>query len=88
MSKFFKAGDKVQWSWLGRPIDGVVCEIFTETITKEIKGKSIKRKGSKDNPAYLVQSKAGNFALKLFSELLAVPKNKAAIKAKPQMFKS
>lgn len=65
----FKIGSKVQWKWLGRPINGVVLEAYNEPVTKVIKGKSIKRNGSKENPAYLVESEAGNLALKLATEL-------------------
>ncbi len=65
----FKIGDKVQWQWLGRAINGVVKEVHTKSISKVIKGKSIKRNGSPQKPAYLVESEAGNLALKLQTEL-------------------
>ncbi|MCB0357794.1 MAG: DUF2945 domain-containing protein, partial [Bdellovibrionales bacterium] len=61
----FRVGTKVQWKWMGGIIFGEVKEVFDQPITKIIKGKKIKRNGSKDKPAYLVQSEAGNFALKL-----------------------
>lgn len=69
MGTKFKISARVTWKWLGRPIHGTVEEIFFETVTKEIKGKKITRHGSKENPAYLVRSEAGNLALKLQSEL-------------------
>lgn len=65
----FKKNSKVSWKWLGKTIDGVICEIYFEPIVKEIKGKKIKRNGTLSNPAYFVQSEAGNFALKLQTEL-------------------
>lgn len=65
----FKKGSRVQWKWMGRLIDGHVEEIFKESTTRVIKGKSIKRNGTPENPACLVKSEAGNFALKLESEL-------------------
>lgn len=68
----FKKSAKVQWKWLGGLIDGKVEEIFFEPVTKTIKGKVIKRNGSSEKPAYLVRSEAGNLALKLETELLAV----------------
>ena len=70
--KKFKVGAKVQWKWMGGLIHGSVKKIFTKSIAKTIKGKIIKRNGSIENPAYLVQSEAGNFALKLHSELLSI----------------
>jgi Hypervirulence associated proteins TUDOR domain len=68
-SASFKVNDKVAWKWLGGIVQGVVKEIYFESVVKVIKGKNIKRNGSKEKPAYLVQSEAGNFALKLQTEL-------------------
>lgn len=83
--KPFKLNQKVQWKWLGRAIDGTVEEIFFESVTKEIKGKKITRNGSKEKPAYLVKSEAGNLALKLHTELNEA--SKVAKKSKVSMFK-
>ena len=58
----FKIGKKVKWQWLGRSIEGVIKEVYIIPVTKLIKGKKIKRNGSKEVPAYLVESKAGNLA--------------------------
>ena len=68
-SMSFKVNDKVFWKWMGREIHGNVQEVFFGPITKEIKGKFIKRNGSVEKPAYLVKSEAGNFAVKLETEL-------------------
>lgn len=83
--KPFKKGAKVYWNWLGRKIHGQVVEIYFEPITKEIKGKAIKRNGSKTNPAYLVESEANNLALKLHTELFAQNKS-AETSSSPKMF--
>lgn len=86
--KAFKVADKVQWKWLGRAILGEVKEVHSNSISKEIKGKKIKRNGSEENPAYLVQSEAGNEALKLHSELQqAKPAATQRSKSLPKMFK-
>ncbi len=78
-------GDKVKWKWMGRYICGKVIEVYFEPVSKTIKGKTIKRNGSDQNPAFLVQSEAGNLALKLQSELDI--HTSATIKPnKPQMF--
>ncbi len=84
----FKKNASVFWMWLGKNIYGHVVEIHLEPVTREIKGKKIKRNGSAENPAYLVQSKAGNFALKLQSELQAgSPSSKEKKSTKrPRMF--
>ena len=68
----FSEGDKVFWKWMGREIHGVVEEIHTGPIEKEIKGKFIKRNGSIQRPAYLVRSEAENLALKLHTELTLI----------------
>ena len=80
----FKVGDKVQWKWVGRAIIGVVKEVHHKPVAKIIKGKSIKRNGSKEKPAYLVESVAGNLALKLLSELSAAPAKSK--RPQPKMF--
>ncbi|MBS1972457.1 MAG: DUF2945 domain-containing protein [Bdellovibrionales bacterium] len=65
----FKQKSKVEWLWLGKPVSGTVEEVYTESVTKEIKGKKITRHGTLEKPAYLVRSEAGNLALKLATEL-------------------
>lgn len=67
--KAYKVGSKIQWQWLGGVIKGTVKEVHLEPVTKTIKGKNIKRNGSPEKPAYLVESEAGNLALKLHTEL-------------------
>lgn len=68
----FSPGDKVYWKWMGREINGIIEEVHTGPIQKEIKGKFIKRNGSIQKPAYLVRSEAGNLALKLHTELTLI----------------
>jgi hypothetical protein len=83
----FQKGQEVIWMWLGREIKGKVLEAYLEPVVREIKGKKIKRNGSPDRPAYLVQSEAGNLALKLHSELkeFKIDKNRQK-KSIPKMF--
>jgi hypothetical protein len=90
MTTHFKKSDKVQWQWLGRPVHGVVEEVFHDSITKTIKGKKITRHGTDEKPAYLVKSEAGNIALKLESEIKKSTSAKTAKKASkkgPSMFR-
>lgn len=79
----FRKGTAVGWKWLGRLIQGKVVEVHSATIEKMIKGKKIKRKGSAVNPAYVVESAAGNRALKLHSELVQIEKRSAS---SPRLF--
>ena len=67
--KQFKVGDDVSWKWRGGYIFGEVVEVYFQPVVKVLKGKSIKRNGSPDKPAYLVKSEANNYALKLITEL-------------------
>ncbi len=48
---------------------GDVAEIFTEKVTKTIKGKRVTRNASREEPAYLVTQEDGGRALKSASEL-------------------
>jgi hypothetical protein len=80
----FKTGQKVSWKWAGREIEGTVEEMFTSKVSRKIKSATITRNATKENPAYLVKSRAGNLALKLESELTKVAKTSA--KATPKMF--
>jgi len=73
--KPFKINTKVQWKWLGGIIDGVVKEVYFSPVIKVLKGKNIKRNGSPEKPAYLVQSEAGNYALKLHTELTQISRS-------------
>ncbi len=84
--KAFQVDEAVQWKWLGRAILGVVKEFHFEPIVKTIKEKKIKRNGSVENPAYYVQSEAGNFALKLHTELQARGKKNSKT-SQPEMFR-
>lgn len=81
----YKVGAQVQWKWLGRFILGTVKEVHPNKIEKEIKSKKIKRNGSPENPAYLVESKAGNLALKLGTELQKRTASKSS-KITPSLF--
>lgn len=69
--KPFKINSEVHWKWLGGVVEGVVKEVYLAPVERVIKGKKIKRNGSPEKPAYLVESKAGNLALKLHTELVS-----------------
>lgn len=65
----FAKNDKVTWNWGNGTAEGVIAEVFTEKVTRRIKGKDITRNASRDEPAYLVRQEDGDTALKSASEL-------------------
>lgn len=64
-----KKGTSVQWKWGNGTATGKVTEIFTEEISKTIKGSKITRKGTKENKALLIEQEDGDKVLKLESEV-------------------
>ena len=68
MAKFRK-GAEVEWQWGKGFAAGKVEEVFTESVTKTIKGKKITRHGTKDEPAYLIVQAKGTKVLKSESEI-------------------
>lgn len=67
----FRKGQAVAWHWGNGRGTGKVAERFEHDVTRTIEGSAITRKGSKDDPAYLVKQKDGGRVLKLGSELSA-----------------
>jgi hypothetical protein len=65
----FSKGDRVEWNWGTGTGQGVVTEVFTERVTRRIKGKEITRNASRDEPACLVRQEDGDEVLKSVSEL-------------------
>ena len=64
-----RKGSIVHWKWGKGEGEGKIIERHDTTITKTIKGSEITRKGTKDNPAYLIEQEDGTLLLKLASEL-------------------
>ena len=66
---FMKKGEEVNWNWGKSKAEGKIKEEFEKPVEKKIKGTTVKRKASKEEPAYLVEQKNGNKVLKSESEL-------------------
>lgn len=71
-----KKGDKVHWNWGKGEGEGTIEEKSEKTITKKIKGTTVKRKASKEEPAYVVKQENGNEVVKSESELMKGEKEK------------
>lgn len=71
-----KKGDKVHWNWGKSQAEGTIKEKSEKTITKKIKGTEVKRKASKEEPAYIVEQQNGTEVVKSESELMEGTKDK------------
>jgi hypothetical protein len=71
-----KKGDKVHWNWGKSQAEGTIKEKSEKTITKKIKGTEVKRKASKEEPAYIVEQQNGTEVVKSESELMEGSKDK------------
>jgi Hypervirulence associated proteins TUDOR domain len=65
----FRKGSAVKWAWGQGEAEGKVLEVHKEHISKTIKGSTITRNGSDDNPALLIEQSDGDQVLKLSSEV-------------------
>lgn len=64
-----RQGALLKWNWASGTAVGRVKESFTGKVTRIIKGKSITRNATPDQPAYLMETPSGDQALKSHSEL-------------------
>lgn len=67
----FRKDQHVQWSWGDGTAKGQVKERFEREVERTLKGSKVTRKGSEDDPAYLIRQEDGDEVLKLGSELEA-----------------
>ena len=64
-----KKGTKVKWKWGNGQAVGKVKETYSESVTRNIKGSEITRKGEKGNKALLIEQDDGDEVLKLETEV-------------------
>lgn len=64
-----KEGTQVKWTWGNGTATGKVQEIFTETVTKTIKGSDVTRKGEEGNKALYIKQDDGDYVLKSENEV-------------------
>lgn len=64
-----KEGDTVKWNWGNGTGSGTVTKVYTQKITKTIKGTDITRNASKDEPAFFIEQDDGDEVLKGCSEV-------------------
>ena len=71
MSNHHRRGQKIAWKWGEHSVRGHVVEKFERRVQRTIEGATIVRRGTSENPAYLVVTDEGKIALKRGSELSA-----------------
>lgn len=67
--KKLRAGSRVEWTWGAHSAEGKVEKTFAEDVSRKIKGKVIKRKADKHEPALLIRQSDGDKVLKSRSEV-------------------
>ena len=64
-----RTGTTVKWKWGSSWAEGTVKEVHHEEVSRTTKGQKVKRKGSDDDPAYVIEQEDGTVVLKLASEV-------------------
>ena len=64
-----RKGTTVRWKWGSSHAEGTVTEVHHDQVSRTTKGEKITRKGSKDDPAYVIEQEDGTTVLKLRSEV-------------------
>lgn len=62
-------GDTVVWDWGNGTGSGTVQKVYTQKITRTIKGSEITRNASDAEPAFLIEQDDGDQVLKSITEL-------------------
>lgn len=64
-----RTGTEVKWKWGSSWAEGTVSEVHHDEVSRTTKGSKITRKGSDDDPAYVIEQEDGTVVLKLRSEV-------------------
>lgn len=64
-----KKGDSVRWKYASGHAEGKVVEVHKEEVEKTIKGSNVKRNGSREDPALVIEQEDKDLVLKLESEV-------------------
>ena len=65
----YSEGTKVEWNWGSGTGTGQIETIYTEKVTRKIKGNEVTRLASEEEPAYYIKQEDGDAVLKSHSEL-------------------
>jgi hypothetical protein len=64
-----RKGSRVRWTWGSSTAEGTVAEVHHERVTRTIKGSTVTRDASRDEPAYDIEQDDGSRVLKSRSEV-------------------
>lgn len=67
----FSQGTQVKWNWGKGTATGTIGNVYTEDVTRTIKGTDVTRSASVDEPAYYIKQDDGDAVLKSHSEVEA-----------------
>lgn len=65
----YSEGTKVKWNWGNGIGTGEIETVYTEKVTRKIKGNEVTRQASSDEPAYYIKQDDGDSVLKSHSEV-------------------
>ena len=68
----FNKGTKVQWKWGSGTAEGVIEKVYTQKISRQLKGIEVTRDASDECPAYLIKQSDGDEVLKSHTEIDSV----------------
>ena len=67
--KTVKKGDHVEWKYGKGTATGTVTEVHKEDVSRKVQGKTVKRKGSAEEPAVIITQDNDKQVVKSASEL-------------------
>ena len=65
----FETGDRVAWKWGNGTAEGTISKIYTEKVTRQIKGAEVTRVASQQEPAFEITQDDGDLVLKSCTEV-------------------
>jgi len=68
----YSEGTRVKWNWGQGTAEGEIETVYTEDVTRTIKGTEVTRNASEDEPAYYIKQDDGDAVLKSHSEVETV----------------
>lgn len=65
----YSEGTTVQWNWGDGTAKGRINKVYTNKVSRKIKGTEVTREASEDEPAYYIEQDDGDMVLKSHSEV-------------------